>query len=122
MEDQGKNSINYFICYSLLINAAQHRGFTTYQEIAQAIGMETSGNHMGQVVSKLLELVSRNEVEHDRPMLSAVAVGVDGIPGDGFYKLAKDLELLEDDQDKTSFWQAENKKVYEIWKKHYLNR
>ena len=26
----------YFIAYSIMINAARHRGFATYQEIAQA--------------------------------------------------------------------------------------
>lgn len=38
MTDKLLNSKEYFVTYSLLINADRHFGFCTYQEIAQANG------------------------------------------------------------------------------------
>jgi len=57
----------YFITYSILINAAQHQGVATYQEAAQACGLPTSGNYMSNVVGQILGLVSQNEIAHNRP-------------------------------------------------------
>jgi hypothetical protein len=52
-------------------------------------------------------------------MLSAVAVTVDGEPGKGFFKLAKTLGKYsgsDDPEDKHRFWEAEVKRVYDLWK------
>lgn len=91
-----KNSKEYFIAYSLMINAAQHQGFCTYQEIAQAVGLPTAGSYMGSVVGELLGNISENEVSLGRPMLSAIVVGVNGQPGSGFIPYAKELGLFKD--------------------------
>jgi hypothetical protein len=51
-------------------------------------------------------------------MLSALAVGVSGKSGEGFYKLAKDLERLKDDskESRLKFWEQEKQAVYKTWK------
>ena len=54
-----------------MINAAQHNGFATYQEIAPANGFQLRGNVMGNKISELIGLVSKNEVNQGRPMMSA---------------------------------------------------
>jgi len=77
------NTKEYFITYSIMINAAKHFGLCTYQEIAQAIGISTAGSYMNNVVSGLIGLVSENEVKNGRPMLSCIVVGVSGKPGKG---------------------------------------
>jgi hypothetical protein len=113
------NSKEYFIAYSLMINAAQHQGFCTYQEIAQAVGLPTAGSYMGSVVGELLGVISQNEVSLGRPMLSAIVVGVNGKPGSGFIPWAKELGLFKDGDDEEGFWLKECKKIYEEWKISY---
>lgn len=83
-ESKWAQTKEYFIAYSILINAAQHRGFATYQEIAQAVGLPTAGNYMSSQIGNLLGTISTNEKEQGRPMLSALAVGTSGKPGEGF--------------------------------------
>lgn len=112
-------SKEYFITYSILINAAQHQGFATYQEIAQAIGLPTAGNLMGAKIGELLGAISANEIEQHRPMLSAIAIGTNGKPGSGFAPWAKQLGLLKEGDDEETFWKEECKKIYEEWKIPY---
>ena len=119
MSDKWMNKKEYFVTYSLMINAAQHHGFVTYQEVAQANGIPTYGSYMGKVVGELVGLVSENEVKHGRPMMSAIVVGVSGKPGKGFFDWAKELGVLSSGQDEYDFWQAECKKIYETWKIPY---
>jgi hypothetical protein len=114
--DQSKD---YFIAYSILINAAQHRGLATYQEIAQAIDLPTSGNYLGRQIGELLGTISANEKEQNRPMLSAIAVGVNGKPGGGFLPWAIKLGYFQDGDDEDAFWKDECQKVYEEWKINY---
>ena len=49
---------------------------------------------MGREVGHVLGEIVEDEVAADRPMLSAVAVGVSGLPGPGFYSLAQELGRL----------------------------
>lgn len=113
------NSKEYFITYSIMINAAQHSGLCTYQEISQAIGISTAGSYMGRIVGQLIGLVSKNEMEQGRPMLSAIVVGVSGKPGEGFFSWAKELGLLIEGDDEWAFWDSERIKIYEEWKISY---
>lgn len=113
------DSKEYFIAYSIIINAAQHQGYATYQEIAQAVGLPTAGSYMGSVVGELLGTISQNEVNMGRPMLSAIVVGVNGEPGGGFIPCAKELGLFQDGEDEGAFWQKECQKIYEEWKISY---
>lgn len=109
----------YHIIYSELITAARYRGTVTYQEIARLMGLPLSGNYMGLEVGHILGEISEDEHAQGRPMLSAVAVGVSGEPGEGFYGLAKELSKLKDDstEGRRRFWEAEKAAVYKAWKK-----
>lgn len=113
------NTKEYFITYSILINAARHQGMTTYQEIAQACGFPTAGAYMGSVVGQILGLISQNELAHNRPFLSAIAVGVSGEPGEGFFNWAKQLGVMKEDEDNDSFFTKERNRIYEEWKIPY---
>jgi len=119
MAKEWKNTKEYFITYSILINAAKHSGLATYQEIAQACGLPTAGSYMGSVVGEILGAISKNELEHNRPFLSALAVGVSGKPGSGFIEWAKELNAADEDQDEEEFFFQERKKIYEEWKTPY---
>lgn len=112
-------SKEFYIAYSIMINAAQHQGFATYQEIAQAVGLPTAGSYMGGEIGGLLGTISENEVQHDRPMLSAIAIGVSGKPSGGFFSLARELGPFNDGDDEEIFWKNECKKIYDEWKIKY---
>ncbi len=112
-------SKEFYIAYSIMINAAQHQGFATYQEIAQAVGLPTAGSYMGGAIGGLIGSISENEVRLGRPMLSALVIGVNGKPGDGFIPWAQKLGLYKDGDDEGSFWKNECKKIYEEWKAKY---
>lgn len=105
----------YSLVYAELIAAARYRGTITYQEIAQILGLPLSGSNMGMEIGWILGEISDDEVSNGRPMLSAIAVNVQGAPGPGFYALARQLGKLQDDNEK-AFWEEECHLVYETWK------
>lgn len=113
------NTKEYLITYSILINAARHHGFATYQELAQAAGYPTAGSYIGGVFGLILGLISTNEVEQGRPMLSAIAVGIKGFPSEGFFNLARELNIQKEDESNEDFWKKECERIYEEWKIPY---
>lgn len=117
--DKYRNTTTYYLLYAELIAAARYRGTVTYQEIAQLMGLPLAGSHMGNQIGHILGEISEDEHLQGRPMLSAVAVGVSGEPGEGFFGLANDLGKNPGDtaDDKRKFWQTEKKAAYETWKK-----
>ncbi len=116
MTKEYRGTKEYAFVYTELITAAKHRGTITYQEIAKIVGLPMSGSHMGSEIGKILGQISEDEVSNGRPMLSAIAVNVQGVPGPGFYELAKRLNRTTENSDTATFWQAECQAVYETWK------
>ena len=108
----------YFQVFSELIRAAQYRGTTTYQDIATIMGLPSHGSYMGAETGHILGEISEDEVRAGRPMLSAVAVGVSGSPGSGFYSAARKLGLLTSPIDDVGFWEDQRAACYEAWKRH----
>jgi hypothetical protein len=123
MPHEYEGTREYFLIYAELIQAARFRGTVTYQELAELVGLPPVGAFMGAELGAYLGAISQNEVEHGRPMLSAVTVTVDGKPGEGFFGLAKDLGRLAGDlpSHKETFWEAERQRVYATWHR-YLHR
>jgi hypothetical protein len=115
VKDKYRGTTDYALVYCELITAAKYRGTVTYQEIAKIMGLAISGNNMQKETGQILGEISEDEFGDDRPMLSAIAVGVSGLPGDGFYKLAREMGKLTN-QPEDKFWEAEKKAVYETWK------
>jgi hypothetical protein len=122
-EHQGKyrNTTKYDLVKAELINAAQYHGFITYQDIAIILGIPKSGSFMGKETGEVLGEISEDEAKNGRPMLSAIAVGVSGNAGPGFFALARELNLLKSNssEDEKKFWEETIKGVYEVWKKDY---
>ena len=98
-----------------LVTAAKYRGTITYQEIAKIIGLPLKGNFMGSQIGLLLGEISEDEIANGRPMLSAIAVGVNGKPGPGFYNWAKQLGKFTKGDGESKFLQTECKEVYKTW-------
>jgi hypothetical protein len=113
-----RDSKPYFLTYSMLIDAARYRGVLTYKGIALATGLPASGNAMGDAVGRLLAEISSNEVDQERPMLGALVVEkATGVPGPGFFKLARNLKKLQSESksDEHKFWKDERDRVYAEW-------
>jgi hypothetical protein len=116
-----RGSTAYHLVYCELIRAAQYGGLTTYQAIAQIMGLPLQGSHMGKEVGMMLGEISEDELAQGRPMLSAVVVGVSGSPGPGFAALARELGKLEseDKADEMAFWEREKTAVYKAWAREF---
>ena len=112
-------TVEYHLVYYALINAARTRGTVTYQELALLVGLPLSGNYMGKRIGELLGVVSQNEVQHQRPMLSALAVNTSGKPGTGFLPWAEKLGLIKAGDDPDSFWNKECEACYQTWKQQF---
>lgn len=113
-----RGSKEYLQVYAELILTARSQGLVRYVRVAELIGIHTPGHHMAKEVGQVLGEVSEDEVRAGRPMLSAVAVAEDGRPGNGFYNLAQELDLLSRDAaaDREEFWQEQRRRVYDTWR------
>ena len=118
-DEKYKGQIIYQKVYWDLSQAAQYHGYVTYQEIAQLMGLHLSGNYMGKELGHILGEISQEEYSRGRPMLSALAIGANGLPGEGFFTLAKDLgnQFEDTPEERRSFWESEKKKVYWTWQR-----
>ncbi len=107
----------YHLVFCTLIDAAQKRREVTYKEVATILGIHTPGNHMGREVGQVLGEISEDEHMAGRPMLSAVVERVDGVPGEGFFALARRLGklLVTDASGEVRFWLDEREKVFQMW-------
>ncbi|MBW3570351.1 MAG: hypothetical protein KY467_04530 [Gemmatimonadetes bacterium] len=112
-----RGSTVYFHVLAELVRAAQYRGVTTYQDIALIMGLPTTGNQMSQATGQILGEIAEDEVIAGRRMLSAVAVGVSGKPGLGFYSLANQLGFIDTPDENLEFWAQERDKVYDAWRR-----
>lgn len=117
VQDKYRGTPQYVRVLAELVRAAEHRGVTTYQDIAVIMGLPLRGSHMGRETGLILGEISEDEVRAGRPMLSAVAVGVNGKPGSGFFSLARELGRLTSNNDELEFWQAERLAAYEAWRR-----
>lgn len=112
-------TVEYHLIYSELIHAARHRGTVTYQELAHVVGLPLTGNYMGKRIGDLLGAVSQNEVNQNRPMLSAVAVKASGEAGPGFFSLAEQFGMFKAGDDPIAFWEKQRNACYQIWKQQF---
>ena len=121
VSDKYRGKKEYFLVYSELIRAARYRGTATYQAIAELMGLPLRGSYMGRETGHILGEIAEDECRYGRPLLSAIAVGVSGSPGPGFYSLARELGKLQEDskEAESRFWEEETAAVYETWRKEF---
>jgi hypothetical protein len=101
--------------YNILRETARRRHTITYKELAAALGLDW-GRKYGQCrrLYPILKGICRAETAQGRPMLGAVVVRRDGMPGQGFFRGASDLGRLNT-EDELSFWRQERDRVWEKW-------
>lgn len=95
-----------------LIEVAKRKGTILYSEVAPVVNLQARDLTLFQI----LDDVNRREHEADRPFLTAVVVRKeDGMPGQGFFKLATQLGHHRDGDDRTLYWMWELERVYAEW-------
>ena len=99
--------------YEEIVKVAKNdkKGITTYSEVA-------SSARIGDWrIGVILDGINKSEHRAGRPLLSAVVTRKDtGMPGAGFFKLAKALGLY-DGGDDLEYWSKELHRVYAYWAK-----
>jgi len=103
--------------YEKLKEVARAKRLITYTDIGKKVGLRANDPQLWQ----LLDKINRQEHEQGRPLLSAVVVQKEGesqgAPGEGFFKLAKDLGVFHGDN-KYIFWVSELNAVHNYWSSH----
>lgn len=78
--------------HNFLVQCAASSSTTTYEEVALATGLPSSGNALGATLSPILGAIFRWCQENRMPHLTSIVVrksGADkGLPGAGFWELA----------------------------------
>ena len=107
--------------YCKLIEKARNKQNMHYEEVAAIMGKkpeEKMGHYWANETGHMLREICDYEHKHNRPMLSAIVVlKNDGIPGKGFFELARGLGKLTSvsKQDEKTFWKQELLEVYKTW-------
>jgi len=92
----------------------------SYGQIAEATDAKRNLDdpHHSRLKKRLFR-ISSYEVEHGRPMLSAIVVhSGDYRPGDGLYELARQLNRLKGEEDNLVWWNAEVERITRYWVTH----
>jgi hypothetical protein len=122
MKNKYRGTTAYIRVLAELVHAAEYRGVTTYQNLAVIMGLPLQGAYMGKETGQILGEICEDEVNAGRPLLTAVAIGVSGKPGPGFYSLAREFgKFSGPPSDERAFWEEELKSVYETWKRPLRN-
>ncbi len=106
--------------YAKLVETARKGKRINYAEIGEIMRITTRGSAMARKVGQILDEINEDEHNNGRPMISAVVVNKQcGIPGAGFYNLARKLRKLKgvSDLEELEFWLKEVRTVFDYWNK-----
>lgn len=104
--------------YRTLIDVARSGRYTTYAEIAPLAGLDMPLQADRTEIGRILGEISTFEHSQGRPLLSAVVIHSDNnMPGEGFFRLARQLNLHTGTDD-LQFFIQELRKVHEYWHPH----
>jgi len=125
-EQRNKFEADLLRLRSILTEIAARRQTTTYSELAEMLGLPTTGNALGQALSPLLyEILDWCKI-HNVPPLTVLVVrksGADaGLPGQGFWNCLNLLPLLESEETmrttKRRMTRELTEEVYAYWGMH----
>lgn len=103
--------------YAELKRVAKEQRYTTYSDIAPLAKLDMEEPADRVEIGQLLDEISRFEHSQGRPMLSATVIHRDdNIPGQGFFKLARQLGLYRGG-DEFMFFIDELKRVHAYWER-----
>ena len=95
-----------------LVEVAKDEDCVYYGDIAPLIGVSPRSIEMNAV----LERISRRKHGAGRPLLTAVVIKkTTGMPGNGFFNLARNLGLHDGNRDR-KYWLKEIRRVHDHWR------
>jgi len=101
---------------AMLIKAAQQRNVAYYSEVAELANLSMDNPDHRFKLGCILGEISTEEHENGHPLLSAVVVHKgDHLPGEGFFKLTKELGKQKADEDDDAFHTRELRTVFDHW-------
>ncbi len=104
--------------YTRLQAVAREQRTAAYSEVAPVAGVDTANPHFAAVLGAMLDEINRVEAGNGRPLISAVVIGKEtGMPGQGFFKCARDLRRY-DGKDDLAYWLTELRQVFDYWSRH----
>lgn len=100
-----------------LVEVARARETVTYLTVAQWAGFSTADGEAFEPLRALLSRISTEEHDAGRPLLTVVVVRAhDGIPGNGFFRLARRLKRTDGSPTDRHFFRIEETaRVYSCW-------
>ena len=108
------------ILYNELKRLAREKRLAAYSEVAPLIGLSMDVEEDRNEIAEKLGEIATHEHSERRPMLTALIVhrGNDNNPGEGFYSIAKRLQLFDgsrDSIDRVTFWSNQVTQVHNYW-------
>ncbi len=101
--------------YERLKVVARAGQVATYSEIAPLAGLDMADPDDRNQIGNLLGEISTFEHQHGHPLLSVVVIHRDNnIPGNGFFNLARDLNVYNG-MDDFLFFIQELRRVHDFW-------
>jgi hypothetical protein len=101
--------------HNVLRETARQKRTITYKELAAAVGLDWRRSYgRCRRLYPVLKVICRHETAQGNPMLGAIVVRLDGTPGQGFYRGARELGRLKD-KDELSYWRNERDAVWRKW-------
>lgn len=85
-----EGTTEFKLVYCELMRRAKNKETISYPELSRLLNWPMDDNFPGEI-GQLLGEISNAEVNAGRPMLSAIAIGRRGHPGDGFFIFAQTL-------------------------------
>lgn len=99
-----------------MIEAAQNTRVIYYAELGELLDFSMDNPHHRTELGRILGEISTEEDSNCRPLLSAVVVHKeDHRPGEGFFKLAKELGKQKPYEDDDTFYSSELQRVFDEW-------
>lgn len=98
------------LIYEKLKQVAAARRTITYKDVGKVASLVP-----GPELFEILTEISEHEHKDGRPLLSVIVVGGKGIPGPGFFTLARRRGLLQQEESYEEFFHRELNKVHQVW-------
>jgi hypothetical protein len=96
--------------HAFLITCARERRTTTYSEVSELAAPAHLPPYSCGMVAMLEEICTREDAARGVMLASLVCAKATGMPGDGYFVVAK--RLLRDADDRRAFWENEVERVF----------
>ena len=102
--------------YNEIRKVANGKSKTSYKDVASSCDIPFKTSNDRKTFFKELNEICIFENSNKRPMICSVVVKKsDGMPGDGFFELARKLGVWDGKTEKERFIENETKKVWKYW-------